>query len=71
MTEERNWRQDRLLSEDEIDRLKNAGFDIHKLKGKRSVARLDLYKDREGNIYIKRKGGQDKGEPTGLNINDY
>ncbi len=68
---ERNWRQDRLLSEDEIGRLEKAGFNIHRLKGKRNVSRLDLYKDREGNIYVKPKGGQAEGEAIGLNIYDY
>ncbi|MEG3439163.1 polymorphic toxin type 33 domain-containing protein [Pannus brasiliensis CCIBt3594] len=56
--EERNWRQDRLLSDDEIERLKNAGFNIHKIKGRRNVSQQDLYKDGEGNIYVRPKGLQ-------------
>lgn len=69
--EERNWRQDKLLTWDDIDRLQRGGENIHKIKGKRNTANKDLYKDTEGNIYIKPKGGIGAGEPTGLNINDF
>jgi len=34
-------------------------------------ARQDLYKDKDGNIVVKPKGGNGPGEPTGLNINDF
>jgi len=40
---------------------------IHDLK---HGSRTDLYKDREGNIYEKPKGGAGPGDPTGYNIND-
>lgn len=33
--EERNWRQDKLLTIDEIERLQKGGENIHLLKGKR------------------------------------
>ncbi|MFE1746280.1 polymorphic toxin type 33 domain-containing protein [Coleofasciculus sp. H7-2] len=69
--EERNWRQDKPLTNDEIAKLKEGGIDIHELKGGRNASKKDLYKDRDGNIYIKPKGGQALGEPTGLNINDF
>nr|WP_198421426.1 MULTISPECIES: polymorphic toxin type 33 domain-containing protein [unclassified Leptolyngbya] len=52
-------------------KLKQSGIDVHELKGGRGASKLDLYKDEVGNIYIKRKGGLDIGEPTGLNINDF
>lgn len=68
---ERNWRQDKLLTRGEIARLKQGGVDIHELKGDRNAAKKDLYKDREGNIYVKPKEGFSPGEPTGLNINDF
>ncbi|GFE69890.1 polymorphic toxin type 33 domain-containing protein [Chroococcus sp. FPU101] len=68
---ERNWRQDKLLTRIEIARLKQAGIDIHELKGKYKASQKDLYKDSEGNIYIKPKDGQSIGEETGFNINDF
>lgn len=69
--EERNWRQDKLLTNNEISRLKQGGIDIHELKNGRKTGTKDLYKDQSGNIYIKPKGGQGLGETTGLNINDF
>ncbi len=68
---ERNPAQDRRLSAGEIERLKEAGFDIEELKGGTHASQRDLYKDREGRIYIKPKSGQGPGEETGLNLNDY
>jgi Bacterial toxin 33 len=69
---ERQWQQDKLLSSTEIARLKLAEIDIHELKGGRNASKRDLYKDGEGEIYIKPKGGEGfGGEPTGLNINDF
>jgi hypothetical protein len=65
----RNPAQDRLLSREEIRKLKNAGYDIHDLKGGKRAAQYDLYKDASGNIYVKRKGGTGPGEPTGVNVN--
>jgi hypothetical protein len=46
--EERNWRQDKLLTIDEIERLQRGGENIHLLKGKRNASKRDLYKDTEG-----------------------
>lgn len=71
MANERDWQQDKLLSRGEIAKLKQSGIDVHELKGGRGASKLDLYKEEVGNIYIKRKGGLDIGEPTGLNINDF
>lgn len=45
--------------------------DIHDLKERKSAAHRDLYKDCEGNIYVKPKGGGGPGGPTGHNINDH
>jgi Bacterial toxin 33 len=67
----RNAANDKLISNDEIERLKEGGVDIHELKGKNNASKRDLYKDAEGNIYVKPKGGRGPGEDTGLNINDF
>ncbi len=64
-------KQDKLLTKREIDRLKKGGEDIHSLKGGKHASRRDLYKDKNGNIVIKPKGGNGIGEPTGLNIDDF
>ena len=69
--EERNWRQDKLLTKQEIERLKIGGVDIHEIKNEENASKKDLYKDRDGNIYVKPKGGMSPGEPTNLNINDF
>jgi len=69
--EDRDWRQDKKLSKQEIEALQEAGFDVHGLKGEKSVSRQDLYKDRKGNIYVKPKDGHVPGEPLGININNY
>jgi len=69
--QERNWKQDRKLTRDEIAKLQRAGIDIHDLKDKLNPAHRDLYKDTDGNIYVKPKGGQVPGEPTNLNINEF
>jgi len=67
----RNPAQDKKLSNGEIDLLQEGGIDIHELKGGKNASKYDLYKDRQGNIYIKRKGDSGEGEDTGLNINDF
>ena len=59
------------LSGGEIKKLENAGIDVHDLKGGKRVGRYDLFKDGEGNIYVKPKSGAGEGEFTGLNINDF
>jgi len=64
----RNPKQDRRLSKQEIEKLKKAGVDPEGLKGGRNTGPIDLYKDPEGNVYIKPKDGGGPGEPTGINI---
>jgi hypothetical protein len=70
---DRDPAQDRQLGPGEIGALQEGGEDIHELKEHcpGGPSKCDLYKDREGNIYVKPKGGRGPGEPTGLNINDY
>ncbi|MEQ8753320.1 MAG: polymorphic toxin type 33 domain-containing protein [Coleofasciculus sp. G1-WW12-02] len=70
---ERDGSRDRKLSNGEIQELKDAGEDIHELKRdcEGGAAKCDLYKDRDGNIYVKPKGGRGPGDFTGLNINDF
>ncbi len=70
---ERDGSRDRKLSNGEIKRLKDAGEDIHELKRdcEGGASKCDLYKDRDGNIYVKPKGGRGAGDFTGLNINDF
>ena len=65
----RNPKQDRKLTQAEIQKLIDAGIDPEELKGGKSTGQWDLYKDSQGNIYIKPKGGSGPGEPTGVNIN--
>ena len=64
----RNPAQDKPLSKKEIRDLQDAGIDIHDLKTKKGAAHRDLYKDKEGNVYVKPKGDSCEGECTGLNI---
>ncbi|UFS62754.1 polymorphic toxin type 33 domain-containing protein [Sulfurimonas sp. HSL-3221] len=59
---------DKMLSPGEIERLKRGGIHPHDLK---ENSRQDLYKKKNGDIVVKRKGGKGPGEPTGLNINDF
>ena len=61
-------KQDKMLSKNEAKRLAKGGSHPHDLK---ENSRQDLYKDKDGNISVKRKGGIGPGEPTGLNINDF
>jgi RHS repeat-associated protein len=68
---ERNPAQDKMLTEKEIKLLVKGGENIHVIKGKTRTGRIDLYKDAEGNIYVKGKGGKGPGDPLGININDY
>ena len=71
--QERDWKKDRKLSDGEIKKLKDAGYDIHELKSDcpaGAPSRCDLFKDREGNIYVKPKNGQGPGNPVDVNINN-
>jgi hypothetical protein len=51
--------------------LKNGGFDVHEEKKKGKDAPLDLFKDREGNIYRGRQDGQGEAELLHDNIANY
>ncbi len=59
------------LSQGEVEKLENAGIDVHFWKGKKGASRRDLYKDKNGNIIILGKGGVGEPDPTGYNINDF
>ncbi|NQY74992.1 MAG: hypothetical protein HRT90_09555 [Candidatus Margulisbacteria bacterium] len=59
------------LSPGEIRRLKDAGYDIHELKdGFGPSAHSDLYKDKEGNVYIHPKGGGGPGDKTDIKLKE-
>jgi RHS repeat-associated protein len=63
----RNKAQDKLLTPRDIQTLQDNGFDLHggeKIGGSGS----DLYKDADGNVYEKPKGGVGPGEPIGANL---
>ena len=47
--------QYRRLSKGEIKKLQESGIDPHDLKPKKHSSRYDLFKDREGNIYVMNK----------------
>jgi RHS repeat-associated protein len=68
---ERDWKQDKKLSDKEAEKLIKGGEHPHDIKGSKHAGNRDLYKDKDGNIYVKPKGGSGPGEPTGLNINDF
>jgi RHS repeat-associated protein len=59
------------LSSGEIQRLKEAGIDVHALKGGKRASTKDLFKDKKGDIYVGLKGGKGEMEYTGLNVNDF
>jgi hypothetical protein len=59
-----------MLSKAEIEALKKSGFDPHVEKGRGQVARFDLYKDADGNVWIKNKRGGGEAEYTGVNVKD-
>lgn len=65
--------QQKPLTSGDIRTLKENGIDPHELKQSGSGGRVsdkDLYKDRDGNVYVKPKGGKGPGEPTGVNLKD-
>ena len=64
-----NGAQDKRLSKGEIKKLKESGLDPEELKGGKRTGRLDLFKDKDGNIFVKPKGGSGPGEPLGINLN--
>ncbi len=68
---DRNPAQDKKLTKGETRKLEKAGYDVHELKKDFSpTGQTDLYKDKQGNVYVKPKGGDGPGEPTGININN-
>lgn len=65
--------QHKPLTNGDIKNLKKNDYDPHEIKQSGSGGRVsdkDLYKDREGNVLVKPKGGKGPGEPTGINLND-
>jgi len=62
--------EEKKLTPGEIKKLKGAGIDPEQLKGGKATGKLDLYKDKKGNIKIKPKDGSGPGEDTGININE-
>ncbi len=60
--------QVRKLSRGEIEALKRRGIDPHELKPN---SKFDLFKNRNGDISVRPKGGKGPGDPTGLNIKDF
>jgi hypothetical protein len=62
-----------MLNSGEIKKLEDSGFNIHSLKedivGNKNISRYDLFKDKQGNLYLKPKGGIGEGEPLNININ--
>lgn len=60
-------KQFKRLSSGEINKLKQAGFDPHDLKPN---SKFDLFKDDNGNVFVKPKDGSGPGDPTGININN-
>ena len=58
------------LSREEVKRLQNSGIDPHDLKPKKHGSRYDLFKDKDGNIYVMNKDGSGEPDGTGININD-
>jgi Bacterial toxin 33 len=70
--EERDWKQDKPLTDGEAERLgdpEQLKKDI--LGSNANIGKYDLYKDKKGNIYVKPKGNKGPGAPTGLNIKDF
>jgi RHS repeat-associated protein len=64
---DQNPAQMKRLSPDEIKKLQQNGIDPHDLKPN---SRYDLFKDKDGNLFVKPKNGSGPGDPTGLNINE-
>ena len=67
-SESKNWRDHKKLSPGEIKQLERNGWN-HREKGRHGGQR-DLYKDKEGNVYEKPKGGNGPGEPIGVNLKE-
>lgn len=69
-SDSRNPAQDKKLSEAEGKRIDAESIKAE-IVGPRGGSRYDIYKDRNGDLYVKPKGGKGPGEPTGRNIKDY
>jgi len=67
---DRNWKQDKKLTNDDIKKLEKNGYDIHELKGGKNASKYDLYKDDQGNVYQSLKGNKAPGEPLNINLNN-
>ncbi|MFY0256265.1 polymorphic toxin type 33 domain-containing protein, partial [Chitinophaga sp. 30R24] len=65
---DRNPKQDKPLTPGDISLLQRHGWD-HRDKGDHG-GQIDLYKDRDGNVYEKAKGNKGPGEPIGVNLKD-
>jgi hypothetical protein len=67
--------QDKKLSPSEIRKLEaSTGESAHQIKTEalgtnKSIAQYGLYKDAQGNVFVKGKGGVGEAIPTGLKIN--
>jgi RHS repeat-associated protein len=66
---DRNPADDQKLTPGEIKKLGDAGHNPEEVKGGKATGKLDLFKDKKGNVYVKPKDGSGPGEPTGININ--
>jgi len=59
------------LSPGEIRMLKKGDFNIHGEKGDSRMGPIDLFKDRDGNIYSGRQDGTGEAEPLHDNVRNY
>jgi len=67
--DDRNPNQDKKLTPGEIEVLEEKFDWNHRQKGDHG-GQTDLYKDKQGNVYQKPKGGNGFGEPIGINLNN-
>ncbi len=58
------------LTKGDIKKLKDNDIDPEELKGGKRTGKLDLFKDKKGNVIIKPKDGSGPGEETGINLKD-
>jgi hypothetical protein len=67
---DRNPAQDKPLSDDDIELLKDEGYDAHDTATKLGGGKSNLFKDRAGNVYEKDYHGQGRGEPLNVNLKE-
>jgi hypothetical protein len=48
--------------------MKAKGIDPHSLKPKKGASKFELFKDKEGNVYVKLKNGSGPAEATGVKV---